>query len=214
MVWGCMGWNGVRKLIEVQGKMNAHQYCEILEAGVAESFEKLDMVEDEQIFQQDNDPKHISKKVQKWFEDSDIKVLDWPAQLPDLNPIEHLWHHVKLKLDAYDTKPKNMDELWDIFDAEWNKFTKEDMKKYYESMPKRIEEIIKVKCGYTKRRFGFPTGVNIARVRFLGVSTSPSSVKLNGKDVKQENVSHDGNSQVLSVELDIAFNHGFTVQFS
>lgn len=63
-------------------------------------------------------------------------------------------------------------------------------------------------------RFGFPTGVNIARVRFLGVSTSPSSVKLNGKDVKQENASHDGNSQVLSVELDIAFNHGFTVQFS
>ncbi|KAG0733520.1 hypothetical protein G6F23_013270 [Rhizopus arrhizus] len=25
-----------------------------------------------------------------------------------------------------------MDELWDRFDAEWNKFTKEDMKKYYE----------------------------------------------------------------------------------
>ena len=23
MVWGCMGWNGVGKLVEVQGKMNA-----------------------------------------------------------------------------------------------------------------------------------------------------------------------------------------------
>ena len=38
MVWGCMGWNGVGKLIEVQGKMNADQYCEILDEGVAESF--------------------------------------------------------------------------------------------------------------------------------------------------------------------------------
>ena len=30
MVWGCMGWNGVGKPIEVQGKMDAEQYCEIL----------------------------------------------------------------------------------------------------------------------------------------------------------------------------------------
>ena len=30
MVWGCMGWNRVGKLIEVQG-MNAGQYCQILE---------------------------------------------------------------------------------------------------------------------------------------------------------------------------------------
>ena len=29
MVWGCMGWNGVGKLIEVQGKMDAEQYYEI-----------------------------------------------------------------------------------------------------------------------------------------------------------------------------------------
>jgi transposase len=61
MVWGCMGWNGVGKLTEVQGKMNAEQYCEILEDGVVESFEKLEMEEDERYFQQDNDPKHTSR---------------------------------------------------------------------------------------------------------------------------------------------------------
>ena len=31
MVWGCMGWNGVRKLTEVQGIMDAQQYCDILD---------------------------------------------------------------------------------------------------------------------------------------------------------------------------------------
>ena len=64
MVWGCMGWNGVGKLVEVQGKMNAEQYCEILEDGMEESFEKLEM-EEEHHFQQDNDSKHTSKQAKK-----------------------------------------------------------------------------------------------------------------------------------------------------
>ena len=36
MVWGCMGWNGVGVLTEVQGIMNGEQYCEILDGGMVE----------------------------------------------------------------------------------------------------------------------------------------------------------------------------------
>ena len=52
--------------------MNADQYCEIVDEGVAENFGSLDFLEDEQIFQQDNDPKNTSKKAQKWFKDNNI----------------------------------------------------------------------------------------------------------------------------------------------
>ena len=67
MVWGCMGWNGVGKFIGVQGKMDRFQYCEILEDGVQESFEKLGMVDGELYFQQDNNPKHMSGLATQWF---------------------------------------------------------------------------------------------------------------------------------------------------
>ena len=60
MVWGCIKWNGVGKLIEMQGIMDKVQYCEILEDGIEESFEKLEMVDVEWYFQQDNDPNHMS----------------------------------------------------------------------------------------------------------------------------------------------------------
>ena len=41
--------------------MDAKQYCEILNEGVVESSEKLDMEEGERYFQQENNPKHTSQ---------------------------------------------------------------------------------------------------------------------------------------------------------
>ena len=46
-----MGWNGVGKLVEVEGKMNVEKYCAISEDGMVESFEKLEIEEEERIFQ-------------------------------------------------------------------------------------------------------------------------------------------------------------------
>jgi len=150
MVWGCMGWNGVGVLTEVQGIMNGEQYCEILDGGVVESFEKLEMPEGERTFQQDNDPKHTSKKATKWFEDNNIDVMAWPAQSPDLNPIEHLWVDLKKALKKYPTPPKGVHELWERVVEEWDKFSPEACQNLIESMPRRVQAVIKAKGGHTK----------------------------------------------------------------
>lgn len=150
MVWGCMGWNGVGVLTEVQGLMNAEQYVDILDGGVVESMEKLDMDLDTAIFQQDNDPKHTSKKADKWFEDNDITVLGWPAQSPDINPIEHLWEHLKRQLNKYPKPPSGCHELWDRVVKEWNMIPPETCQKLIESMPRRVNAVLKAKGGHTK----------------------------------------------------------------
>ena len=72
MIWGCMSWNGVGMLVEVQGKIDAVKYCEILEEGVAESIESLELAKGRQYFQPDNGPKHTSKKAGQWFSDNNI----------------------------------------------------------------------------------------------------------------------------------------------
>ena len=117
MVWGCMGWNGVGVLAEVEGRMDAKQYVDILGENLDKSRKKLKVEKKKAIFQQDNDPKHTSNLAQKWFKDNKIDLMEWPAQSPDLNPIEHLWNILKCKLNKYEEPPKGVYELWE----EWQK---------------------------------------------------------------------------------------------
>ena len=42
------------------------------------------------VFQMANDPKNTSKVVAKWLKDNKVKVLEWPSQIPHLDPIEDL----------------------------------------------------------------------------------------------------------------------------
>lgn len=150
MVWGCIGWNGAGVLSEVEGRMDAEQYVAILEQGLLQSIEESGIPEDDIIFQQDNDPKHTSKRAQNWFEEQGIKLLDWPAQSPDLNPIEHTWQHLKRSLSAYESAPIGVHQLWDRVVEQWEKLDEEQCQKWIESMPRRIEAVIKAKGAHTK----------------------------------------------------------------
>ncbi|KAH9857437.1 alpha-glucosidase [Lenzites betulinus] len=64
-----------------------------------------------------------------------------------------------------------------------------------------------------KGSFGHPTGVDVARVRFLDVQHAPKSVKYNGKAVAKDAQTFDAQSGVLDVVLKVPFKQGFTVEF-
>ena len=74
----------------------------------------------------------------------------WPAQSPDLSPIEQTWGILKRRLAAYEHPPKGIKELWKRTQVEWEKISVEECQSLIESMPRRIQAVLKAEGGYTK----------------------------------------------------------------
>lgn len=66
------------------------------------------------IFQQDNAPAHKAKITQSALKQIVIATMQWPANSPDLNPIENLWHWMKNWIESnFDIQSLKTDKLRD-----------------------------------------------------------------------------------------------------
>ena len=73
---------------------------------------------------------------------------DWPAQSPDLNPIENLWHLIKYRI-AQRPVARSVQQLEEQVQEEWAAILLETIQKVIDTMPQRIAEVIAAKGGHT-----------------------------------------------------------------
>lgn len=146
LLWGCFSSAGVGPLFWIKDKMCAADYVNILNnVMLPYAKEEMPLIWE---FQQDNDPKHSSKLAKKWFQDNNVKLVEWPSQSPDLNPIEHLWGILKKRIAAY--KAKNKADLWEKVQAEWFSINPSVCAKLVDSMSRRCTAVIKAQGATTK----------------------------------------------------------------
>ena len=150
MVWGCITPQEPGRLHRIEGRMNAVQYCEILTESFLGILADQGLSPDDVIFQQDNDPKHTSRRAQEWFEENRVTVLPWPASSPDMNLIEHVWDMLDRKVRSRRRLPSNLDDLWRILQEEWNNLNIGAIQGLYDSMPRRVEALRAAKGSYTR----------------------------------------------------------------
>lgn len=147
MVWGCMSAAGLGNLSFIDGTVNAPKYQEILKQHLIPSVKRLVPPGRTFMFQQDNASCHTAKSTRTWFENKRITVLGWPANSPDLNVIEEVWHKMKQKLRNSPQRTK--ESLKAKIEEIWESFSVEECAQLVNSMPKRVKAVIKAKGDVT-----------------------------------------------------------------
>ena len=139
-MWGAFAANGVEKLHFINGIMDKFIYKDILMGPMLDSANNLFRGSD-WILQEDNDPKHTAKVNIAWRQDNGINRMEWPAQSPDLNPIENLWHILNQK--CKERRPNNAIELFQILEDAWKTLPVDLLRNLVDSMPRRCAAVLK-----------------------------------------------------------------------
>ena len=150
MAWGGISCWGPSPLIEIKGNMDSTQYQTILTRRVLPWLQNSKPNGD-YLFQQDNARSHTAAATLSLLRQREIPFIppeEWPANSPDLNPIENLWAFMDDKLSQKRIRKKG--GLITAARQMFSSFTRAQLKKYILSMDQRVAACIKAKGGLFK----------------------------------------------------------------
>ena len=91
-VWAGIGWHGA---CVFDGIMDAPMYVHIQQVALLPTLQRPEY-ENSHHFMHHNDPKHTSRIAKAFFDQNGVNWWRIPPESPDANPIENLWHELKV----------------------------------------------------------------------------------------------------------------------
>ncbi|KAJ3537592.1 hypothetical protein NMY22_g5533 [Coprinellus aureogranulatus] len=134
MVWGCImdGEKGPLVVLEYPGGrgggMNSKRYQEQVLEGVLRQY-------------------YAEMKKRKRMHK--IKTFPHPSSLPDVSPIEPVWHELKSDIHKLYPQLSNVEQLIAPVRQVWDNLSIERISKYTSTMQERVEAVIEAKGGHT-----------------------------------------------------------------
>lgn len=142
-VWWAFSYDRIYPPQEIKGTLDADGYVKILKKTLGKHYDNGNL------FIQDKARCNISKKASKWLDDHHIDYFkDWPTKGIDMNVIENVWGTLEQEKRAKDFS--KVDPMKKIIISKMKFFSILAVRRYIDSMPLRLQEVIDKKGSYTK----------------------------------------------------------------
>jgi len=142
MIWGAISTQGTAGLffLDPGTTMNGKKYLELIK----EKLESHMAVHNCEIFMHDGAPCCRAKIVTNFLKTKNIKLLEWPGNSPDLNPIENFW--TELNNRVAEKHPISLPSLIKTIKSSWVlDIPAELCRNLIEGMPRWIRAVLQEK---------------------------------------------------------------------
>jgi len=143
MVWGAIAYGKKSELVVMdKNRRTATDFVDQVYDGPLLQFmtEFIDP-----ILMEDGAPIHRAKVSNDWRDEHELQKLVWPAQSPDLNPIENLWSTMKRAVYKKHRSSDTVDVLIKNIREAWENLSMKEVNTLVESMPNRVKKLSKNK---------------------------------------------------------------------
>ena len=159
-VWGSMRYGSLSNLVVLPekkggGKFNAREYVDVIMDGELSNRWQQGMEElGDVIMLEDGAGYHqgATSIRRRQYEKDGWQGWGpgvWPANSPDLNPLENLWHILRTNINKWKPKPMRKLDLIAALTEEWKLIPKYKINALINSMPRRLQAVIKAEGGTT-----------------------------------------------------------------
>ena len=91
------------------------------------------------ILMQNNAHLHTARLIMDYLYHEGIEVMDWPAWLPDLNPMENVWDYFYRQISRHDRPLPTVQDLIQAIKLEWEALPQQMIQNLILSMPRYRE---------------------------------------------------------------------------
>jgi transposase len=92
----------------------------------------------------------MARIVVRYLELVGIRLLPWPANSPDLNPIEHVWDFLGKRVRRRQLRPEKLNGLRVALEEQCAQIPQDYIATLIQSMPNRLRDVIRARGGNTR----------------------------------------------------------------
>lgn len=145
MTWAGISMHLKTPLVTIEGNLNAARYqAEIVQPHVI----PMARANRGMRLAQDNAPCHAARGTVAMLRANNVRVIDWPPNSPDLNPIEHMWDELKRRMRQLPPQ-QTLAQLRRAAVQTWDAIPQNFIHRYIVSMRSRCLAVIRANGGNT-----------------------------------------------------------------